>query len=130
LDSHAHDFCALHRKGFSVVDGNDLNPCIKSAVSTDLAIYLSAKRGMMAGDILIPPIGLVAGVTLEPLTSGETPWRSTLRAFRPTRSPAALLICRPGIGQRRSGSAVTERSAGSISVANVIVMLQPSSRRQ
>lgn len=41
--------------------------------------------------------------SFEALTSGETPWRSTLRAFRPSRSPAASLICRPGIGQRRSG---------------------------
>ena len=31
-------------------------------------------------------------------------------------------------GQRSFGSAVTERSAGSISAANVIVILQPSSR--
>jgi hypothetical protein len=63
-----HDFFAFQQKGSFVVDTKNRHPSNKSAMSTDLAIYLATKRGMMAGDVLFSssPIGLVAGVTLNP----------------------------------------------------------------
>jgi hypothetical protein len=51
LDRNAHDFFAFQQKESSDVDTKNRNPSNKSGSSTDLAIYLAAKRGMMSGDI-------------------------------------------------------------------------------
>jgi hypothetical protein len=55
LHRNAHDFFAFQQNESSVVDAKNRNLSNKSEMSSDLAIYLAAKRGMMAGDILIIP---------------------------------------------------------------------------
>ena len=98
-------------------------------MSADLSIYLAPKSGIVFGDILASsPDGLVAGVTFEPFTSGDTSWRSNARARRPCQSLGVSPICGPGAGQtmtdgRLVGEIWYERPGGAASDPSLLLKL-------
>ena len=70
-----------------------------------MSIYFAPKSGIVLGDILASsPNGLVAGVTFEPFTSGDTLWRSNARARRPCENLGASPISGPGTRQDKTAA--------------------------
>jgi hypothetical protein len=80
---------------------------------SDLSIYLLRTSGIVFGDILGPcPNGLVAGVTLEPFTSGDR-WRSNAHGRSPCLNHGVSPISGPGAGQMSVAASWLEKSATS-----------------
>ena len=99
-------------------------------MKTDLDIYLAPKSGIVFGDYLASsPNGLVAGVTFEPFTSGDTLWQSNARA-QAVPKPWGVTDVRPWSwsradheGGRVVGEIWYERPSGSASDSSLLLKL-------